>query len=380
MAKRGNRLNQQYERFCEKSSLIWVKVSYLRHLNQVGELLPRRQDIPAEQLVSGTTGIAVSSPWLSVEHPDPAGTQLQTLVRKLNTRGKRVGDNVGVFWDYCCLPQHATNCPALRQEKPGAQPECDCLSPQDRQIRQWALGAHCVAGICWIFRCNAVVVLPVFEPLESKEFTLGHNGVLVTPRNVAYGDRGWCLLEFAIASFYQTLQFDDDVARFYGKISFDPVKATAALDQADYSLPSDQAHVVNMWSRLMAGERIHDAILQKGTDEVKELIEAKADVNVALQGGVSPLHLAAVVGDLAITKLLVRNRADITARDEHGDTPFDDAMREDHKHIARYLVQVSISGTLGQWLLSTVLRVCNICNPAQAQPLQGQGLLPASKR
>lgn len=365
MAKRGYRLNQQYERYAAKTSLVWIKASYLRRVHECGKLFPRRQDVPSEELLHGVTGVAVSHPWLAVEHPDPTGCQLAALVKKLDAKGSHVPDNVGVFVDYCCLPQHEMSCSAFHADD--GRDDCGCFTAHDKQIRAWATGASGNMGISWVFRCNAVVVLPEVPDLGSAIATT-LSGVTVTPRRQKYVERGWCIFEFGVASYFQGLQFDNDAATYYGKLSIDVVKTRELLEKASYSSPGDSAFVARMWTRLMAGELMHDAVLERKAADVRKLLNDRADVNVPLQGGVTPLHLAAVAGDLGITKLLVRARADITVRDEHGDTPFDDAMRWGNKEIARFLVEVSISRTIARLIVKRFVCFCGSCSPEDDEP------------
>ena len=53
----------------------------------------------------------------------------------------------------------------------------------------------------------------------------------------------------------------------------------------------------------------------------------------------TPLHLAAGAGDLDLVTLLVEKGACIDVLDTNNETPFDDANRENHKEIAKYLLE-----------------------------------------
>ncbi len=49
-----------------------------------------------------------------------------------------------------------------------------------------------------------------------------------------------------------------------------------------------------------------------------------------LQGGRTPLHLAALQGHMQLVKLLEAARADVNAKDEHGMTPLHKAAVQGH--------------------------------------------------
>eukprot|EP00386_Alphamonas_edax_P012580 GDKI01039204.1.p1 GENE.GDKI01039204.1~~GDKI01039204.1.p1 ORF type:complete len:724 (+),score=226.29 GDKI01039204.1:144-2315(+) len=72
--------------------------------------IPRRQDLPEDAVYTGSTDsgnfIAVSYPWLSVEHPDPDGHHLDRVVAYVRKYTEQPYSRLfGVFWDYMSLHQ-----------------------------------------------------------------------------------------------------------------------------------------------------------------------------------------------------------------------------------------------------------------------------------
>eukprot|EP00929_Paragymnodinium_shiwhaense_P086016 TRINITY_DN46493_c0_g1_i7.p3 TRINITY_DN46493_c0_g1~~TRINITY_DN46493_c0_g1_i7.p3 ORF type:complete len:218 (+),score=41.49 TRINITY_DN46493_c0_g1_i7:99-752(+) len=127
-----------------------VDAAWLCRLADAGDILPRCQDVPAAAKVTldemevwrdqhggHTLGVlAISYPWLAADHPDPRGEQLRSMAFVLRAFAEKASKEpadgghggprcrVGVFWDYCSLPQRSRRC----------APEEDDRSESDREI------------------------------------------------------------------------------------------------------------------------------------------------------------------------------------------------------------------------------------------------------
>ena len=116
--------------------------------------------------------LIISYPWLDKNHPDPFGEQLQQLAFILKAFAdearKYPGCRVGVFWDYCSLPQK------------------DLKGNDDRTAELIARFKRALKGInAWYGHPKTQVVL-VKTPLPTGyEYT----------NKQPYAGRGWCYAE-----------------------------------------------------------------------------------------------------------------------------------------------------------------------------------------
>ena len=107
---------------------VLVDAWWLWQLAEDGGILPRSQDVPPGARVTladlekwpkdiavsnndYTVGaLIISYPWLDADHPDRKGEQLRKIAPVLKIfaeRAKQKGGKVGVFIDYCSLPQRS---------------------------------------------------------------------------------------------------------------------------------------------------------------------------------------------------------------------------------------------------------------------------------
>ncbi|CAK1594784.1 unnamed protein product [Parnassius mnemosyne] len=81
------------------------------------------------------------------------------------------------------------------------------------------------------------------------------------------------------------------------------------------------------------------AILQGDINTVRFLLQAGADVNLALSTGQTPLHLAVLEGHLAIIELLLEKAADFQARDINGLRVEHYAVDSRNLEVIRYILE-----------------------------------------
>jgi len=87
------------------------------------------------------------------------------------------------------------------------------------------------------------------------------------------------------------------------------------------------------------GADIQDATKNEDLCAVTALLTQNPDlVSAKDRFGLTPLHIAAVVGQSAIAELLIANRADVNARDRDGQTPLHWAANRGNEEVAELLL------------------------------------------
>ena len=84
---------------------------------------------------------------------------------------------------------------------------------------------------------------------------------------------------------------------------------------------------------------LHAAVAGKHVEVVEYLVKNGADVNARQQGDFTPLHGAAANGHAQMVKILVENNADKKAKASDGKTPADYAKDKGFQEIENYLRQ-----------------------------------------
>ena len=82
---------------------------------------------------------------------------------------------------------------------------------------------------------------------------------------------------------------------------------------------------------------IHDAAKKGNLAGVQAELDKGVDVN-ASGNGQSPLHLAAIMGHVEVTELLIASGADLEGTDKHGNTPLHYTAHRGSKETAKLLI------------------------------------------
>ena len=194
-------------------STVLVDAAWLAALADDGGILPRCQDVPEAAKVrleemeawwdkdSETVGVlVVSHPWLDIYHPDPHGEQLQKnafVFRAFaGSAEQRRGCRVGVFIDYCALPQRRSD------------------GYDDRTEAEHARFGSALLGInAWYGhrRTHVLLVntaLPRFAPSGAPY-----------ANTQPYEGRGWCYAESTMSSMAKEACARIELSRLKGDVS-----------------------------------------------------------------------------------------------------------------------------------------------------------------
>ena len=163
-----------------------VDAEWLAHLADSGGVVPRCQEVPNEakvtleqmapwgqlerdpesmeelgEMKSAVGVLVISYPWLDANHPDINGEQLQRIAFVLRAFAAKAQEyspscKVGVFWDYCSLPQRSLSC------EPGSD---------DRTPEEQALFGRALKGINTFYGSLFTKVLLVDSLLPEGVYT-----------------------------------------------------------------------------------------------------------------------------------------------------------------------------------------------------------------
>lgn len=261
-----------------------LKVVYLRMLAKEKKRLPRCQDVPQEdegfydlrarmavrgealrRYVTHADVYVVSHPWLSVEHPDPAGSRLEELVEELDYL--RAKDNDLVFIDYCSLPQVDQLDKEYRQSILQGQP----LASDHRALRtpeEEADFRRAISQMDVIYSSMTSKVL-IFPSVHELSEDLDP---VYTKKRPRYRFRGWCCFEYAIAHHFGRIVNDLPTKEF---AKFDPFEFPDLVkgESINFGYPEDAEMLVQVYKRpyfTVKRAELIDAIRNSRAEQCRE--------------------------------------------------------------------------------------------------------------
>jgi len=181
---------------------------------------------------------------------------------------------------------------------------------------------------------SAVLLSVYYGKDEVRELLLASGAPLDVFEAAAVGVRG---------KVEEWLKKDAALARAFSHDGFTPLHLAAFFGRAPVvELLLSRGAPVNEVSRNPSALRpLHSAVAHRQPQVALEisraLVAAGADVNATQQGGWTPLHAAALHGNLPLVRLLLEAGATPAAKNDAGQTPAALAKSKDHKRVAALL-------------------------------------------
>ncbi|MFP3030404.1 MAG: ankyrin repeat domain-containing protein, partial [Wolbachia sp.] len=150
----------------------------------------------------------------------------------------------------------------------------------------------------------------------------------------------WTPLHYAV--YYNAL----DVVKFLVNKGADiSVKDKDSKTPLDLAAQENDTSVAEFLKQTELGKKLLAAVQDAGLNEVKDLINQKANINAKDMYGWTPLHFAASRNKLSVVEFLFNNNANINAKDVYGNTPLHVAAQySSNLEIVKFLLDKDISG------------------------------------
>ncbi|MCA1644206.1 MAG: ankyrin repeat domain-containing protein [Chloroflexi bacterium] len=143
----------------------------------------------------------------------------------------------------------------------------------------------------------------------------------------------------AIERIAQLLDVDPTAANAWASDGFQPLGLAAFFGRREaVELLLARGGEVNTPARnAFKVAALHAALAGPQPGMATLLVAAGADANARQQGGVTPLHECASIGDMDLTRFLLDHGAEPSVRDDQGKSPADTARERGHSAVAALL-------------------------------------------
>ncbi|WP_338406603.1 ankyrin repeat domain-containing protein [Wolbachia endosymbiont (group A) of Longitarsus flavicornis] len=150
----------------------------------------------------------------------------------------------------------------------------------------------------------------------------------------------WTPLHYAV--YYNAL----DVVKFLVNKGADiNAKDKDSKRPLDLAAQENDTSVAEFLKQTELDKKLLAAVQNAGLNEVKDLINQKANINAKDMYGWTPLHFAASRDKLSVVEFLFNNNANIKAKDVYGNTPLHVAAQySSNLEIVKFLLDKDISG------------------------------------
>ncbi len=199
----------------------------------------------------------------------------------------------------------------------------DDVADKDKFSTSWTTVHYAV------YNGNMSLFNDIFQFLSDKE-------TIVNTKDSS----DWTPLHYAV--YYNAL----DVVKFLVNKGADiSVKDKDSKTPLDLAAQENNTSVAEFLKQTELDKKLLAAVQDTGLNEVKDLINQKANINAKDMYGWTPLHFAASRNKLSVVEFLFNNNANINAKDVYGNTPLHVAAQySSNLEIVKFLLDKDISG------------------------------------